>query len=164
MWLVFRVRCGLDFGSITATIRCSSSQCHGLQDLILILVIFCLGVGTSLTNLATEDLRCVRSPRTFGMDSGGWRLFLRLLAANNFFSIEVYMGKRSRPLANINPSQLFQYLFVVFYPLVSFSCSAGFSFLYKLKSRSEDLCQYITAEPGSLQLQKKKAGDRKSVV
>ncbi|KAK7988723.1 hypothetical protein PG989_009038 [Apiospora arundinis] len=91
------------------------------------------------------------------MDSGGWRLFLRLLAANNFFSIEVYMGKRSRPLANINPSQLFQYLFVVFYPLVSFSCSAGFSFLYKLKSRSEDLCQYITAEPGSLQLQKKKS-------
>lgn len=65
------------------------------------------------------------------MDSGGWHLFLRFLAANNLFDRGLY-GKEGAASGNINPSQLFQYLHVITPCL--FSCSAGFSFLYKLES------------------------------
>ena len=84
--------------------------------------------------------RCVRSSRTLGMESGGWRLFLRLLAANTFLSIEVYMGKRSltsgKTIKSIPTLQTCPPLRPrSAIPMFIFLCSADFSFLYNLISR-----------------------------
>lgn len=147
----FRVGCGVVFRlwEYTATIR-ALALCRGGRCIICIAtrragfhLDSCNFLSRCWTSYTISPQRifyqCVRSSRTLGMESGGWRLFLRLLAANTFSVDRGLYGKEVVASGKNNqyPFQLYQYLFPsaspkkrspqVYFP----RALLFFSFLYK---------------------------------